>query len=110
MSELKIVESASVQDLVEEYNRVESERLGYPFKSQWIVESDDSLLATVGDLVAAAEARGYRKAIEALRDVADKIDRGPTFPVSPAVISALIREHAEDLAESLASPKGEPTS
>jgi hypothetical protein len=34
----------------------------------------------------------------ALRDMADRIDRGPTFPVPPSVISALIRERADDLA------------
>jgi hypothetical protein len=29
--------------------------------------------------------------------VADDIDRGPTFPVSPSVISALVREKAADI-------------
>jgi hypothetical protein len=32
-----------------------------------------------------------------LRDMADRIDRGPTFPLPPSVFSALIRERADDL-------------
>lgn len=31
----------------------------------------------------------------ALRDMADLIDRGPTFPLPPSVISALVRERAD---------------
>jgi len=34
---------------------------------------------------------------DALRDMADRIDRGPTFPLPPSVISALIRERADDI-------------
>lgn len=34
----------------------------------------------------------------ALRDMADRIDRGPTFPLPPSVISALVRERADDIA------------
>lgn len=34
----------------------------------------------------------------ALRMMADEIDRGPTFPLPPAVISQLIRERADRLA------------
>lgn len=34
----------------------------------------------------------------ALRVMADEVDRGPTFPLPPSVISALIRERAEGLA------------
>lgn len=33
----------------------------------------------------------------ALRGMADIIDRGPTFPPSPSVISALVRERADDI-------------
>ncbi len=33
----------------------------------------------------------------ALRVMADEIDQGPTFPMSPSVISALIRERADRL-------------
>lgn len=33
----------------------------------------------------------------ALRGIADEIDRGPTFPMPPTVISALIRERADTL-------------
>lgn len=36
-------------------------------------------------------------AAAALRVMADEIDRGPTFPLSPSVISALVRERAERL-------------
>lgn len=35
----------------------------------------------------------------ALQVMADEIDRGPTFPLPPSVISALIRERAEGLAD-----------
>jgi hypothetical protein len=30
-----------------------------------------------------------------LRELADEIDRGPTFPLPPSVISALVRERAD---------------
>lgn len=33
----------------------------------------------------------------ALRVMADEIDRGPTFPLPPSVISALVRERADRL-------------
>lgn len=33
----------------------------------------------------------------ALRVMADEIDRGPTFPLPPSVISALVRERADAL-------------
>lgn len=33
-----------------------------------------------------------------LRDFADLIDRGPTFPLSPSIFSAMARERADDLA------------
>jgi hypothetical protein len=36
----------------------------------------------------------------ALRVMADEVDRGPTFPLPPSVISALIRERAEGLVAS----------
>lgn len=32
-----------------------------------------------------------------LRDVAERIDRGPSFPMPPSVISALVRERADDI-------------
>lgn len=35
----------------------------------------------------------------ALRVMADEIDRGPTFPLPPSVISALVRERAEMVEE-----------
>jgi hypothetical protein len=34
----------------------------------------------------------------ALRMMADEIDRGPSFPLPPSVISALVRERADGLA------------
>lgn len=37
-------------------------------------------------------------AAQALRSAADLVDRGPTFPLPPSVISALLRERADDLA------------
>lgn len=37
-------------------------------------------------------------AAQALRDAADLVDRGPTFRMPPSVISALLRERADDLA------------
>jgi len=36
-------------------------------------------------------------AAAALRVMADEIDRGPTFPLPPTVISALVRERADAL-------------
>lgn len=33
----------------------------------------------------------------ALRVMADEIDRGPTFPIPPSVVSALVRERADGL-------------
>ncbi len=36
-------------------------------------------------------------AAQALREAADLIDRGPTFPMPPSVLSALLRERADDL-------------
>lgn len=36
----------------------------------------------------------------ALRVMADEIDRGPTFPLPPSVISALVRERADGLESS----------
>lgn len=36
-------------------------------------------------------------AAAALRVMADEIDRGPTFPLPPSVISALVRERADTL-------------
>lgn len=36
----------------------------------------------------------YRKRV--LLDLADAIHRGPTFPIPPSVISALLREKAEE--------------
>ncbi len=41
-------------------------------------------------------AAGLAAALDAM---ADKIDNGPTFPLPPSVISALVREQAEDLRE-----------
>ncbi|MET9303212.1 hypothetical protein ABZX66_28215 [Micromonospora aurantiaca] len=32
-----------------------------------------------------------------LRDFADLIDRGPTFPLPPSIFSAMARERADDL-------------
>lgn len=37
----------------------------------------------------------------ALRVMADEIDHGPTFPMPPSVISALLRERADGLAQSV---------
>lgn len=38
-----------------------------------------------------------RAIAEGLEDMADAIDKGPTFPLPPSVISALVRERAADL-------------
>jgi hypothetical protein len=38
-------------------------------------------------------------AIQALREAADHVDRGPTFPMPPSIISALLREQADDYAQ-----------
>jgi hypothetical protein len=43
-----------------------------------------------GPLIAAAE-------VKAWRDAADKIATGPTFPLMPSILSALLREHADAL-------------
>lgn len=45
--------------------------------------------------VAGEVAPGF--AAQALREMADLVDRGPTFPLPPSVISALIRERADEL-------------
>jgi hypothetical protein len=50
----------------------------------------DQAAATQDDVIAAGIAA-------ALRVMADEIDRGPTFPLPPSVISALVRERAEGL-------------
>jgi hypothetical protein len=39
--------------------------------------------------------RAYGAAL--LRDMADRIDRGPTFPLPPSAIAELVRERAADL-------------
>lgn len=36
--------------------------------------------------------------------VADDIDRGPTFPIPPSVISALLREKAQGLVDAVGGP------
>lgn len=41
---------------------------------------------------------------QALRDAADLVDRGPTFPLPPSVISALLRERADDMLAAQPSP------
>jgi hypothetical protein len=51
------------------------------------------------DMTAAAPILLAAGAVDALRDMADRIDRGPTFPLPPSVISALIRERADEIAE-----------
>jgi hypothetical protein len=111
MTTPKINENAAAQDLVDAYNRAESERVGYPFASQWVLASDDSLVSAVGDLVATAEARGYRKAIEALRD-SKRYDEwySVELPASTTDVSYCRSVHRRQMArylESLASPKGE---
>ena len=35
--------------------------------------------------------------VRAWRDAADKVETGPTFPLLPSIISALLREHADAL-------------
>lgn len=49
----------------------------------------------------AARALGIAAVLELL---ADDIDRGPTFPISPSVISALVREKAQDLVQAVGGP------
>jgi len=111
MTTPKINENAAAQDLVDAYNRAESERVGYPFASQWVLASDDSLVSAVGDLVATAEARGYRKAIEALRDVAGykrwHAEQLAATGVDHHRFHATARSVLADYLESLASPKGD---
>lgn len=53
--------------------------------------------AEVLEHVAVVEDAKPLLAAEALEDMADRIDRGPTFPVPPGVISELVREHAAAL-------------
>ncbi|RKN38466.1 hypothetical protein [Micromonospora endolithica] len=55
---------------------------------EWAIEHvhpqpDDRMLRTYGAAL--------------LRDFADFLDRGPTFPLPPSVFSALARERADDL-------------
>jgi hypothetical protein len=45
---------------------------------------------------AAVEAAAPLIAAQVLRDAADLVDRGPTFPLPPSIISALLRERADD--------------
>lgn len=49
----------------------------------------------------AARALGIAAVLEL---VADDIDSGPTFPVPPSVISALVREKAADLVDAVGGP------
>lgn len=49
------------------------------------------LIDKVADSVAA---RVEAAKAQALEQAADAIDRGPTFPISPSIISALVRERA----------------
>ncbi len=53
----------------------------------WVVAKDLDAEAIIRTAITAA-----------LRDMADLIDRGPTFPLPPSVISALVRERADNLA------------
>ena len=43
--------------------------------------------------------------VTALRDMADQIDRGPTFSLPPSVIAALVRERADELEALAALPR-----
>lgn len=52
-------------------------------------------MAHQAHLVDAFRALVAEERAAALREAADEIDRGPTFPLPPSVISALIREHAD---------------
>lgn len=49
----------------------------------------------------AARAMGIAAVLEL---VADDIDSGPTFPIPPSVISALVREKAQDLVQAVGGP------
>lgn len=49
----------------------------------------------------AARAMGIAAVLEA---VADDIDRGPTFPIPPSVVSALVREKAADVVAAVGGP------
>jgi hypothetical protein len=57
-----------------------------------IPDSEDRV-TTVAEALAAERAR-------ALRDFADLIDRGPTFPLPPSIFSAMARERADDQEQS----------
>jgi hypothetical protein len=62
------------------------------FRGDPMLEWDDLGEAIQGAWVAAAAA----VAAGALSEMAGKIDKGPTFPLPPSVISALVRERADD--------------
>lgn len=58
--------------------------------------------ADMADLILASDwlAQHDREvAARALREAADRIDRGPDFPLPPSIFSALLREYAEDAEE-----------
>lgn len=65
------------------------------YVSGFIAAAAKNAVEAVAPLIAAQELRG----------AADLVDRGPAFPLPPSVISALLRERADDLA----APSGGPT-
>lgn len=61
------------------------------------IDSHDALDVRPGVPAPTFQQRCAHGLAAALRMMADEIDRGPTFPLPPAVISQLIRERADSL-------------
>lgn len=52
-------------------------------------------------LMPVVDAIARERAAAELRDFADLIDRGPSFPMPPSIFSAMARERADDCATAL---------
>ena len=59
--------------------------------------TDPMLAAAAEALKDSEDLAMFRDELATLRVMADEIDRGPTFPLPPSVISELIRERAAGL-------------
>lgn len=93
---------ALVRADLEERERVGIQRYGTPLQAHngrdALVDAYQEALDLAAYLRQAIEERAGRVGrvrAAALRDMAERIDRGPTFAVPPSVISALVREWAD---------------
>lgn len=70
--------------------------VGQAYSALAMAKTARQLLATE-EAVKQAQRPAHVLQAEALREMAERIDRGPTFPVPPSVISALVRERADSI-------------